>query len=318
MSIVELISSDLRIPVPLVETVAAASNKHYAVFEIGDRLIEAPDNELKLMQTWISDCVRCETPPLPGYVTAYESGSSIVANANVHRNMSHLLNLDIHGFFRSCTYDLVYGFFSDLGSSIARSGLAVPLTVDDINTLSKLSTYRGHLSTGSPCSPSIANRIMNPLDDEIIRILPAAALYTRYSDDISISSNVWLDVDAIVDGINGVLNPAGFELNERKTHCQGRGDARRVTGVYITPSGSLSIGKRRKRKINEELYKYLVNPDDDVSSSARRILGYINFCLSIDSRYVCALIEKYSNYGRARACLGGLMELLNAEAQMTL
>lgn len=295
-SIVDKICRDLLLEREDLERLIENVGSEYKSFMVGERRIDAPKLDLKYVQSWILDYVRAETPELPAFVAAYEPGCSIVANAKAHCGNAHVLCMDIRGFFRSCSSDIVRSFFTAMN---------VGLSEQDTNILTMLSTHNGSLPMGSPCSPAIANRIMLPIDYELISALGGSRVYTRYSDDITLSSASRLDVAAIVDTASEILGAYGFEINPKKIRCVGRGDARKVTGVYITPDGFLSIGSRRKREINTMVYRFLMYGE----GSAAKILGMLDFARSVEPRYVTNLIIKYAMYGRAAEC-GGVISAL--------
>lgn len=315
MSIVGLISEDLRISEPALIALAKNTRIHYRTFQINGRLIEAPDSQLKLVQTWISDYVRLFTPALPNYVTAYEPGSSIFRNALMHSEREHILSLDIRHFFHSWRTAYISTYFESIKYLNFMTGEELATTKEDADFLANLSTYCGRLTMGSPSSPALANRLMIPIDEEICKKLGSDFVYSRYSDDITISSNNQICVSELLKLISEPLSANKLALNKKKTHCRGKGDNRKVTGVFITPEGSLSVGKKRRTYIRSIIYKYVTSEKVE-STEAKKILGYLNFCRQIEPDFVFRLILKYSNYGRASHESGGLVGLLEKESKM--
>ncbi len=322
MSIASLMADDLGFEKGYVDDLAARAEGLYRRLRIAGRRIDAPTAELKLVQTWIADFVLAEGDALPAHVSAYEPGRSVVANARAHAGQAHLVTLDIRGFFRACTEDMVAEALGRMSyhdraphdaphdaPPAAHPPRRTPLTAADARLLTTLACRRGALVMGSPSSPFIANRIMLPTDEKIMRALPAGCTYTRYSDDISISSNDWLDRDAIVARVGAILGEAGFALHEGKTHCTGRGDARRVTGVFLTPDGRLALGPRRKRQLRRDLYRLLMGGEGDPHA----LLGQLGFCRQVEPTFYDRLMEKYASYGSAVEH-GGVMEALRALA----
>lgn len=307
MSIVDLIDRDLVLGKRYIRLLELRAPSLYHSFRVDGRKIMAPDPELKLVQCWIGDFVRAETPGLPHYVSAYESGRSVRDNALMHAPHEHLLTLDIRGFFRSCSQEMVKNFFASMWIGKREE----VLSADDIRFLAALACYKGALVMGSPSSPFIANRIMLPIDARIISLLPSGYSYSRYSDDISISSNDRIDKRELVNVVSDALAAYGFTLNVGKTHCLGRGDARRVTGVFVTPDGRLSIGAKRKKELCSSLYRVLMSCEDDpeIALYARSVVGMINFCKEIEPEYLNGLLAKYSSYGLAVKS-GGVMPAL--------
>lgn len=306
MSIIKMLSSDLSMGQNEILSIANdADSKHYHKFISGGRRIDAPDQLLKLLQFWVADFVRAETPELPDYVTAYELGRSIENNARIHSQNAHVINLDIHHFFQSCTKDMVKKLFANIEG--------YDLTSEDLVLLVSISTYKGHLTIGSPCSPFIANRIAISIDQDIRSKLPNDMKYSRYSDDISISSNNRIDYKLTVDTVADVLSFHGFEINRKKTHCYGKGGRRHVTGIFINPDGTLSLGHKRKKQLESMLYRYLVK----LQGNPNEILGYINFCNYVEPEFTRKTLLKYGKYGSACE-YSGVIDLLRKEQKRCL
>lgn len=302
-SIVDQLCRDLLLERSDLDVLVANVDSQYKSFHAGGRRIDAPKLGLKYVQCWILDFVRAETSEPPRFVTAYESGRGIVHNAEFHRRNSHLLVMDIRHFFRSCTEGKVRSFYEHM--SVGEGSARKILRDSEVQTLTSLSVHRGSLPMGSPCSPVIANRIMEPVDSELMSGLGPHYAYSRYSDDICVSSKERIDVGHVLRITRHVLESHGFRLNDKKVRCMGRGDARRVTGVFIMPDGTLSIGSKRKGELNRKLYQFLVHGDGDASE----IRGILDFARSVNPRYVTELLLKYQNYGYA-AEYGGVMAAL--------
>lgn len=298
--------SDLGLEKGYIDELSNRVDSLYRKIKIKGRTIEAPSEELKLVQCWISDFVRASTPSLPEYVTAYETGCSIVKNAQRHLANSHILNLDIKNFFHACKRSMVEKVFSASVLGYAKEESPIKLSENDVKLLGTLSCFRGSLSVGSPCSPALANRIMIQVDEKIISELGGKYSYSRYSDDITLSSDDWISKELVVDCIGEILNESGFELNVKKTKCIGKGNRRSITGIYLTPQGGLSIGSRRKKEIKHLLYDYLVCGQ----GSANQIVGLIYFATMVEPLWVAKLLSKYAQYGNART--QGVMGCLKA------
>lgn len=307
MFIADLIAEDLLFSKGYVEELARRAPSLYRKMVLGGRRIDAPAPELKLVQCWIADFLRNEFGDLPEYVSAYEYNSSIVKNAGMHSSHDHIALLDIRHFFRSCTAAEATKVFAQTFSRLDVKGRKGKIGEEDIDLLVSLTCYEGALTMGSPSSPVIANRIMLPFDRKIIDSLPEGCSYSRYSDDIAISSNEWIDIDRVNGAIEGIFQGSPFQLNQKKTRCFGKSGSRRVTGVYINENGLLSIGAKRKRELKRDLYKVLMGDADNVDE----LLGLLAFCKQVDLDYYNGLLAKYSNYGVA-AIYGGVYPALIA------
>ena len=286
---------------------ASSTTDKYHCFSAGGRKIVAPQPDLKLVQCWISDYINTEFDIDLPYATAYEKGSSVCHNAKLHANSSHFLLLDICHFFESCTQKMVRNLFSGGVYQPTNAASRLRLTADDVDLLVALSCYRGSLATGSPCSPFIANRIMASFDHEIAAGLGEKFVYSRYSDDICISSTEWINSAEISTFVGSRLRQKSFDLNSDKTRCFGRGHLRKITGIYLDCDGVLRLGPQRKAELKRLLYQALMRECD--RNHAHRVLGHLSFCRQVEPDYYNALLAKYASYGKA-VSYGGVMPAL--------
>lgn len=294
----DLIQSDLGLVDGEVDRLAKNADRLYRRFITRNRVVYDPDPELKLVQCWISDFLRSSSSKLPEYVAAYEPGCSVRRNALLHAKSAHLIKLDIKHFFPSCKRDMVEGLFAGLRIEASHSNKLRALDKREIDLLSDLSCYKKSLCIGAPSSPTISNRIMLDFDIEVMDSIRSSYIYSRYSDDITISSKVWIDKDEIIEIVQKCLKKYGFELNTDKICCVGLGDQRKITGVFLQPDGNLSIGKKLKEKLKSELYQFLVHGRGE----SAHILGLINYSQYVDPDWTSSLIAKYNNYGVAKGC----------------
>lgn len=307
MSIADRICFDLGMTNRQLLDLASSTTDKYHCFSAGGRKIVAPQPDLKLVQCWISDYINTKFDIYLPYATAYEKGSSVCRNAKLHANSSHFLLLDICHFFESCTQKMVRNLFSGGVYRSTNAESRLRLIADDVDLLVALSCYRGSLATGSPCSPFIANRIMASFDHEISARLGDRFVYSRYSDDICISSTEWINSAEISAIVDDRLKQKGFDLNKDKTRCFGRGHLRKITGIYLDHDGVLRLGPQRKAGLKRSLYQALMRECD--RNHAHRVLGHLSFCKQVEPDYYNSLLAKYASYGKA-VSYGGVMPAL--------
>jgi hypothetical protein len=216
----------------------------------------------------------------------------ICSNAKQHLANYYLLRSDIKNFFESININMVYEVFMELGF--------IP---EIANVLSKITTLDDHLVQGLPTSPIIANLVSKSMDTELKSLCDKYnAVYTRYADDISISSNSNLPP---LKEIENIVNESEFKLNTKKTKTFKRGQNQFVTGLSIFDNLYPRIPKKIKRKIRQELY-YIKkfgyeshickkldfdedNCDEDFVSEEKRklknrIKGWIDYIHSIEPK----------------------------------
>ncbi|MCF8219238.1 MAG: reverse transcriptase family protein [Bacteroidales bacterium] len=174
-------------------------------------------------------------------VHGFVLGRGVFSNAKQHLANYYLLRTDIKNFFESINIDMVYEVFIDLGF--------IPEIAE---VLSKITTLDNHLVQGLPTSPIIANLVLKNMDTELKSLCKKYnAVYTRYADDISISSNS--DLPPLKE-IENIVNKSKFKLNTKKTKTFKRGQNQFVTGLSICDNLYPRIPKKIKRKIRQELY----------------------------------------------------------------
>jgi len=108
-------------------------------------------------------------------------------------------------------------------------------------------------------------------------------VYTRYADDITISSRERGKIDryeAIVRSIVSKLQYPSLTLNEKKIVRASRAGKRIVTGLVLTPDGGVSIGRDRKRLIRAMYHHSLTHELSE--KEAQKLYGLLAFADSIE------------------------------------
>ena len=221
-----------------------AKTSAYTTFRIPrrngrERTIEAPTRTLKYIQRILHETLVKVYGPHPA-VHGFREGRSIVTNAREHLGSKFLLNIDLEDFFYSITRKRVFGRLT-----------AAPYYLNPrvANAIASLTTNAySRLPQGSPTSPVVANIVAAGLDDELAKLSGTLACwYTRYADDISISTTrnqfppglarypnargtgqVVLG-DALVD----LVERHDFKVNESKTRLQSYWTRQSCTGLVV-------------------------------------------------------------------------------------
>lgn len=225
----------------------------------GFRLIEAPNDELKNIQKVIDD-VFFRHFVLSKSCCAYRKQMSIIDNAKPHLGAKTLLKFDITNFFPSINLKDVYYLFRYYGYG------------------KNVSKYLGYLCVnsdcvlpqGAPTSPMISNLICVRLDARIEGFCKSTMdkyclIYTRYADDITLSSRKRLSHECIVSirkMINMIIASEGFSPNEDKFKAFHCGQKMIVTGININSADMLHVEKTKVREIEIAIHcikKYGIN-----------------------------------------------------------
>ena len=174
-------------------------------------------------------------------VHGFVRGKNTRSNALVHLGNKHLLSLDIRNFFESINKESVNLAFRSLGFSESIA-----------SNLSSICTLEDKLVQGFPTSPILANIVCFNMDQKIQKLCQNYdATYTRYADDLSISSN---NIMPQTDEIDLILKSFQFELNANKTKRFIRGQNQYVTGLSISDSSYPRIPKPIKKRLRQQLY----------------------------------------------------------------
>jgi hypothetical protein len=174
-------------------------------------------------------------------VFGYVRGRNIRENAICHCGNHYLVSIDLKSFFPSISAERVTSLLRSTG-----------LQSEIANLLSRFMTIGGHLPLGLPTSPTLANAICLPMDMELQTFAQQhEIIFSRYADDISLSSNTVLPH---LKKIINIVEKHGFEIAESKTRSSKLGQAHYVTGLSVSDSAQPHAPRRKKRRLRQELY----------------------------------------------------------------
>ena len=255
-------------------------SKHYKRVEIpkktkGVRILYIPSKKLMYMQRIILNAFLSEYR-ISECATAYHKGSTLVSNAQPHRNKKYVLKLDIEDFFGSITYGRVYKmFFKHFPVKYAK-------------LFTELCCYNDKLVQGAPTSPAISNIIMLDFDNRVESYCKENNIsYTRYCDDITLSAD--FSLDRTYHRIKKELQKAGFELNKRKTYFVKNTHQQRITGVVVNEKIQVPIEYRKK--LRQELY-YLYKFGANNVILKNNYTDYISNGNTLDVKYINSLLGR--------------------------
>lgn len=258
------------------------------------RLIAHPSRESKLIQRVVVEELR-PIFPISKCATAYEKGTSIRLNALRHVNSRYMLKMDCKNFFPSITPDLL--FFAAQNNGIAISEID-KLFLESVLFYKSTRRAKLRMSIGAPSSPFISNFVMKNFDDAIeSACFDQGITYTRYADDMTFTTNkkqILFDMPNIVKDLLSVHCNKKIRINSEKTVFSSKRFNRHVTGIVLTNSNELSIGRTRKREIFSLMNSCKYNKLD--GDQRQRLKGLINFAQSIESNFISRLKAKYGDW----------------------
>ncbi|HNM36914.1 MAG TPA: reverse transcriptase domain-containing protein, partial [Anaerolineales bacterium] len=238
---------------------------HYKSFSIpkktwGVRKIYAPSTPLKIIQHKLNQVLQAVYLPKAS-VHGFVQKKSILTNAKRHLENGkkrYILNIDLEDFFPSITE-----------KRVARLLMAVPynLPFQVASAIAQLCCLNNALPQGAPTSPILSNMICAKMDTQI-RILAQQlkCTYTRYADDISISTTlpkfppalatIDNEINTFVVGehLQSIILNNGFKINNKKTRLLTKNDRQEVTGLTVNKFPN--VRRNYVRQIRAMLYAW--------------------------------------------------------------
>lgn len=209
-----------------------------------DRLISAPDPELKEIQSKLSDLlqdclnkIRENSKEENNFSHGFERNRSIITNAEKHKLKKWVLNIDLSNFFDEFNFGRVRGYFLKNKNFSLNTELST--------LIAKIACHQNKLPQGSPCSPVITNLILVSLDRRLSNLCNrAGCTYTRYADDITISTNKKEFPSDIIKSHNEnsidlnkkilkEIISSGFQINLNKLRLFDKKCRQEVTGLTV-------------------------------------------------------------------------------------
>lgn len=239
------------------------------------RLIKQPSRELKGVQAWILRNIVGKIP-LSDYATGYIRGKNILHNVSQHRGNTYFLCIDLEDFFPSISSNRVMKKFQIVGYSTRTAWL-----------LTRLCTFKGTLPQGAVTSPALSNWVASQLDRRIGGYAAKANMvYTRYSDDITLSSNNWGVLRKSLSRITKIIKREHFIPNLSKLRFMEPGRRCIVTGlVKHDTDQSFGIGYRKKRVMRAILHNYICKTRVDTKyKDDKSIYGWLEYLRIIEPK----------------------------------
>lgn len=196
------------------------------------RLIYAPNrDEKRQLRAMVPQLnLIAEKLDVHGVQHGFTEGRSPLTNAKVHIGFEYTVSFDLTDFFDTVT--MVHVCRACWDPALAAK---LPHPISDL-------FVDGAARQGLPTSPALANISASPMDNEIYerfcvrkaRFGIVLAVYSRYADDLTFSTNSKATMDLLLQEIPKIVVAHGFKINESKTHIQcARAGRRIITGVAV-------------------------------------------------------------------------------------
>lgn len=293
MNIIDKIAMELKLDKSYIYRIVSRSALYYKDFTIpkhngGKRFVAQPSPELKTLQYWVLNNIFNKIA-VSKAAYAYKKGDSIKKNAQVHSKSKFILHADILNFFPSIRPSYLNNILLENKKILEDLGLELDTSILEINNI----CFRHNtLCVGAVSSPAISNIIMCSFDNIILDYCKSNNyIYSRYADDIYISSNRYID-KGIISFLRSELSKMKLCINYSKTKFHSPKYRRKITGLIITEKSEITVGIERRAKIKKLIYDKLVYN----KGNPNKIIGYLSFLKDIEPNTYNNYIIKYSKY----------------------
>lgn len=168
---------------------------------------------------------------------------SPVTNAAAHIGFRYTISFDLADCFDHVTLRKVRAVYQDAPA------VAFYATAETMNSGDAVARQ------WLPTSPAMCNIALATLDNMIVKWLAGRGVYTRYADDLAISTDDKAVVEEALYAVPGFCEYEGFPVNHRKTEVQDAHAGRRhITGVAVDDSG-IHPTRSVKRRLRAALHQ---------------------------------------------------------------
>ena len=174
----------------------------------GHRTLRIPPRSAKLVQYWLIQNI-LKYVEVDNAAMAFLPGSSIIKNAKAHRFQNYFVKMDLKDFFSSISKEDFFEKVRNYGGSGQIELLGNSEEDQDLEIA--LFPPEKFCGMGYPISPYISNIVMIVFDKQVKEWLLkeeerfGKTSYTRYADDITISTQEKGFAREIVDGTSQIL-----------------------------------------------------------------------------------------------------------------
>lgn len=278
------------------------------------RIVYEPSAKLKEYVKFIREYVISYLSINLDVVFSYRKGSSTYNAVEMHSSSKVFYNTDIKNFFPSID--------REFAKQIIKKNIDnIPITdiSDYVDFLLNFIIFDNNLPVGFSSSPSFSNACLFEFDNALeMYCKDNDLIYSRYSDDIIISSAKDEGFDSIPNYVSQLLwdnYGARFKINDEKSKLIRKGNKIKLLGMVVLPSGKISVDISIKKRVEHLIHFYITNKEkfvDAVSSDSKIktegltieqkrekgvevISGLLNHINTIDKSYLNKLRKKYGN-----------------------
>lgn len=197
----------------------------------------------------------------PSYLMSGKKKVKPRDNAEIHQHGAHMINVDIEQFYNSTKREFVFETFKKVFKQ-----------ADDVaSVLADITTYKGHIPTGTATSQLMAFWAYKQTFDRIHKLCQSKNItMSVWVDDITFSSDRPLPRNWVKD-ISKIMTEVELSLKAKKTKIFTSKEYKTVTGTAISPAGEILVKNEKRKEIVDLLRERKV--EDFRLKEARQLLG---------------------------------------------
>ena len=252
----------------------------------GFRTITAPVDDLKIIQKTVLNLLIDKLKILPHNAAhGCVKGRNCLTALKVHQasKSRYFLKLDLHDAFGSVQRTLL----EDALKNTAIMADDKHVNISCINAIVNIATHStiNGLPQGAPTSPFLLNIYLQQFDYKLTERLREKHLtYTRYVDDLLISSKYPFDKNEIIQLVTQLL-PEGMTINAEKTRYNNFNWSNWNLGIMYNNEGKLTVGYKNKKLIKNRIHNYNAREEERTVENYLQLSGILGYYKYIEPEY---------------------------------
>ena len=259
----------------------------------GFRIISAPNEQLKTLQRTVVNLLERLNATAHDAAYAYTAQrtckDAIIKHQRAENNWFY--KFDIKDFFPSCTVTVLKNNLKFIYPFCCLPNAA-------LDKIIKLATRNGALPQGSPLSPLLSNVLLMPFDFMMtFSMRPFKGVYTRYADDIIISTAHKHQLDFIQRIIKSHLQEISpdLKINTEKSRCGSIKGSNWNLGLMLNADNNITIGHKKKMELKAKINNFIfdfTNRNYWSIIDTQVLQGELNYFKTIEPEYAVFVIQR--------------------------
>lgn len=283
------------------EFLAFSPEENYSPVIWKTRTIYKPSRVLKDFHAFLNGFVLEHLPVNTSVSFAYRKNATLTQAVKPHATSRAFFQTDLERFFDSITTPLIR-------RALLENETPVADLEDHVEHVLRLLTIDGKLPIGYSTSPIVSNACLLSFDRRLSQISHDRGwIYTRYADDIVLSTHDRADLSDATSVIEGCLASElgdGFKLNLAKSKLTTIGRKIKLLGLVILPTGDIAIDRDVRNRIESWIHFYLRDRarllkifeethNEGMEEGLQRLSGFISYAHAADPAYLEKLRTKF-------------------------